>query len=541
MKSITTLLCLTLAALLPATTTQAAEIEAETTIDSVLVSPDSAIVTRTGTVSIPAGSHSLVIRNLPGQVDPSRLVLRMADSTVRIGNLRLRREFQSDFVGQQQQQLEEELQALRFARREVSDRIDSARIQLQFLDSLASGSLGTEQGLVSTDNLSSLLSSLAEAGNGARQTIREAEREVADLDVQIGQIEQQLREFQSRERSTRVATAALSVDVPTDTAFTVSYPVREARWQWQHEARLDSENAFLELTRNANVVQTSGEDWNDVALTITTAQSNRNIVTPEADPLLVGLLSQRPPVREARSLALSARSSSADAVEEVVVSGNYMQTSANVSSTTYRINYRVPGTVTVASGGEQQIFPVDERGVEVDLALRTVPEAHAAAYLEARFTMDDEIPIQGGQMQFYLDGSFIGSAYSPALLPGEEVSLPFGQDERIRVDRLAEEEDTDAGGTFRRASENVRQRYVITSFHDEPVDIEIIGMLPVPQNEDIEVEIDNDATEADIRDIDDKRGTLMWQRRLPPAEAVEIRHFYSIRYPEGEQLDYRRN
>jgi hypothetical protein len=64
-------------------------------------------------------------------------------------------------------------------------------------------------------------------------------------------------------------------------------------------------------------------------------------------------------------------------------------------------------------------------------------------------------------------------------------------------------------------------------------------MLPVSQSDDVEVEIDRDATEADAENIDGKRGSLMWQRRLQPTGTVEIRHFYSIRYPEGEQLDYR--
>ncbi len=527
----TTLLCL-----IPLSP-QAAEIEADSSIDAVLISPDEATITRIGTASLPPGDHSLIIRGLPGRLDPNRLVLRLDDQSVRIGNLRLRREFQNEIVGEEQQRLEAEIEELRFARRQVTDGIASAQTQLQLLDSLASGSLGADEDLLSTDNLTGLLTTLVEAGNNARQSIREAEREVARLDIQIEQLQEQLAAFAARERSTQVATASLRVEAQTETGFSLSYPVQEASWSWQHEARLNSSESFLQLTRNAILGQTSGEDWDNVELTITTVQGSRNINAPDINTRLVSLRSERPRTVDQRAFT-TARAADASA-QEVVVTGSYLNSSVQSTSSDYQVSYRVPGRVSIASGAEQQIFPVDERGMDVDLALVAVPELATAAFLEARFTMEDEIPIQEGQMQFYLDNSFIGSSYVGALLPGEEVSLPFGEDERIRVERLAEEEDDSGGGFLSRAAENVRQRYVLTSFHDEPVDIEILGMLPVSQSDDVEVEIDRDATEADAENIDGKRGSLMWQRRLQPTGTVEIRHFYSIRYPEGEQLDYR--
>jgi uncharacterized protein (TIGR02231 family) len=530
--SLSTLLCL-----IPLTP-QAAEIEADSSIDAVLISPVTATITRTGTASLPPGDHSLIIRGLPGRLDPNRLVLRLDDQSVRIGNLRLRREFQDEIVGEEQQRLEAEIEALRFERRQVTDGIASAQTQLQLLDSLASGSLGADEDLLSTDNLTGLLTTLVDAGNSARQSIREAEREVARLDIQIEQLQEQLAAFAARERSTQVATASLRVESQTETDFSLSYPVQEASWSWQHEARLNSSDAFLQLTRNAILAQTSGEDWNNVELTITTVQGNRNINAPDINTRLVSLQSERLRTMNQRALTTASRVADASA-QEVLVTGAYLNSSVQSTSSDYQVSYRVPGRVSIASGAEQQIFPVDERGIEVDLALVAVPELATAAFLEARFTMEDEIPIQDGQMQFYLDNSFIGSSYVGALLPGEEVSLPFGQDERIRVERLAEQEEDDSGGFLSRAAENVRQRYVLTSFHNQPVDIEILGMLPVSQSDDVEVEIDRDATEADANNIEGKRGSLMWQRRLQPSESVEIRHFYSIRYPEGEQLDYR--
>jgi hypothetical protein len=143
-------------------------------------------------------------------------------------------------------------------------------------------------------------------------------------------------------------------------------------------------------------------------------------------------------------------------------------------------------------------------------------------------------------MQFYRDGSFIGSQRIAGFLPQEEVSLAFGQDERVRVEVLPDEEGSDGGGTFRRgAVDNRRQRFMITSFHDAPKLIEVVARIPVSQNDDIEVEIDADATPADQVDLDDKTGLILWRRLSTGTVPIEIKHYYSIRYPRDRQLFYR--
>jgi hypothetical protein len=54
---------------------RAADIAATIPIDRVTVYRDSAIVTRAGPVEVPAGDHRLILRNLPGELDPASLRL----------------------------------------------------------------------------------------------------------------------------------------------------------------------------------------------------------------------------------------------------------------------------------------------------------------------------------------------------------------------------------------------------------------------------------------------------------------------------------
>jgi uncharacterized protein (TIGR02231 family) len=518
----------------------AVDIQATAAITKVTVSQGSADVTRTGLVAVPAGEHNLIIGGLPGQLDLSRLVISLANDDVRLGNLRVRREDQQNLTGESQQQLQDQLDELSYQRGRIDDTVQSANMQIQLLDSLSSGSLGTLESTFSSNSITEMLSVVSSSSNTARQTIRDAQRRGSRLDIEIEQLRRRLAEFASRNRFSQVAVATVVLPTARDLEFTITYPANGARWTWLYEARLDTDSSFLELGRKVAVNQTTGENWQNVALTITTAHPSSSISPPEIDSLLVSLDPPRQQPQESRRLSSEAMMRTEAGASEDIMVAAYLKSSVDIDSTAYLVDYQIPGDVTINSGGEQQIFPIDERRIDTNLVVRVMPEQDRAAYLEAHFILDDDVPVQPGTMQFYRDGSFIGSQRIAGFLPQEEVSLAFGQDERVRVEVLPDEEGSDGGGTFRRgAVDNRRQRFMITSFHDAPKLIEVVARIPVSQNDDIEVEIDADATPADQVDLDDKTGLILWRRLSTGTVPIEIKHYYSIRYPRDRQLFYR--
>ena len=85
----------------------------------------------------------------------------------------------------------------------------------------------------------------------------------------------------------------LSADNAGPATLSVSYTVRGARWVPMYDARLDSGNKehkpALELVRRAEIVQQTGEDWNDVALAVSTIRTAKGGNAPELPPLIVRL------------------------------------------------------------------------------------------------------------------------------------------------------------------------------------------------------------------------------------------------------------
>ncbi len=516
----------------------AEDFEVVASIDSVTVFEFGAEVTRVGSLTIPAGEHRLLIAGLHPDIEPERLQLSLGSAEIRLGTLQLEEEFDSELVNDEEQRLQAELDALLFDRQAIADEIASANTQLKLLDSVASGALVGDQGSLAVAEITALLDTLSDASNRARQVIRDANQRLQAQDKAIVQKRAELAQVATQQRSQQRLTVSVTSEAETNSEVSITYPVEEAWWDWVYEARLDTESRALEIQRKVAVEQASGEDWSDVRLNITTADPDANTATPQLDSLLVDLYQPQP-------MALSrARQESFSDLEEVIVTGDFTRRAANASfaqevASQYVVDFRIPGTVSIGADSQPQILPIDQRRVAVDLVTRVVPEADDSAYLEARFVQEGTTPLQAGEMQFYRDGAFIGSRYVSSFLPEEEISLPFGKDERVRVQTVTEEQQSREGGTFRRnAIEDHRVSYLLTSFHDQAIDLELLARIPVSQNQAIEVEVADDATPFDEVDVEEQTGIVLWKRRAEPTDTIEIRHFYSVAFPRDERLDY---
>jgi uncharacterized protein (TIGR02231 family) len=269
------------------------------------------------------------------------------------------------------------------------------------------------------------------------------------------------------------------------------------------------------------------------------------VATPQINSLFLDLQMPPPPRPEsfgmAKRSAIGQAASPAEAaapadLREVIVTGGRRQ--ATASSTDYIAEYKIPSRVSLSADREPRLYPIAEDEFDVDLVVRIVPSASHVAHLESVFKYQSQLPIEAGQLELYRDGAYVGAAETQAFLPGAEVRMPFGADERIRVAVRQEPAQSGQRGVIAKQTvKETRQRFEVTSYHPAPIAVEIIDRIPVSKNADIHVEILKGATEATIKDFEGKPGLLLWKLDTSPQKAVSIRHYYSVQYPSGRELD----
>ena len=98
----------------------------------------------------------------------------------------------------------------------------------------------------------------------------------------------------------------------------------------------------------------------------------------------------------------------------------------------------------------------------------------------------EALPIEAGRLQLYRDGAYVGEADTPAFLPGAQVRMPFGVDERLHVTIRDEATQSGEKGLLgRQTSKETRQRIDITNHHPVAMAVEVVDRVPVSKNEDV--------------------------------------------------------
>ncbi|HEV2701390.1 MAG TPA: mucoidy inhibitor MuiA family protein, partial [Steroidobacteraceae bacterium] len=252
-------------AIVPAASVIAADLPADAHIDHVTVYRQGALVTRVAQVAIPAGSHRLILRGLPADVDEKTLEVTVGDAGVQLGTIEVVRINEANFVSEPERELRRRIEEAGDQEAVLKDEVATADSQLKLLDSLAANPAGSpNKAVVDSANLASVLGTMASGESGARKRVRDANLQLRTLDRQIEQLKADLSKVATKSKRSTEVRAAVLASAPVTAGVAVSYKVGDAGWDWIYQARLDTAKKHLVLDRQGSVTQGTGEDWKDV-------------------------------------------------------------------------------------------------------------------------------------------------------------------------------------------------------------------------------------------------------------------------------------
>ena len=290
---------LVMVAALAAMPSRAADLDATSVVDAVIVYPDGASVTRVVTLDLPAGDNSAVLKDFPLTLDPSSLrVEGDAGAKLTIGSIDARPPRAAPPVNLPE--LDKRIEALKDERVNLQGAINAATARRKFAERFAEASpagIGDKGEARPISEWRAAFAAVAEEIASADTAIRDAERKQRELDREIARLEQDKAQKPPAKLEVRIELAASAA---TKATLRVSYAVRNARWAPLYDARLDTggrdRKPALELVRRAEITQNTGEDWSDVALTVSTVRTARGGSAPDLNSLIV---QYPPPLRPA--------------------------------------------------------------------------------------------------------------------------------------------------------------------------------------------------------------------------------------------------
>ncbi|MGE3065581.1 MAG: mucoidy inhibitor MuiA family protein [Hyphomicrobiaceae bacterium] len=547
------------AGLVPA---QAAEIRAGSRVQSVIVFPVGAEVARIAKVKLEAGDHSILFNDLPAAAIASSIrVEGKATGKLQIGSVDSRRVMvprnDAASAASDRRRIELEIERLKDERAVQDAAIQAAEAQQTLLKNLAElpgrpVPAGTNPQPV---DWTQILSLLGQRVGDVQKTILDIRIKQRDIDRRVADLEKELAKLAPGQDQRTEVKVFVHAGAPLESDLVVRYQVASASWLPLYDARLMTGTKAvapkLQLVRRASIQQRSGESWDDVALTLSTARPNAGTAAPELTPVTVDFERERPPPPPVAMAPAPARGMVRDEararVGAVAEKAREMQADqavqaqdvrASIELQAFQALYAIPGRVTVPATGEAKRLQIDEVQLDPVLSVRTVPKRDQKAFLYAKLVLARDTPILPGQVSLFRDGTFVGNGRLPLLAPGEEHELGFGVDDAVRVRYAVVEEKRGETGLISSSKTEARNyRITIKNLHERPIVVTTLDQMPVSQNQDIKVELLGKVAPTK-KDVDDKRGVLAWEAKIEPDEERTVEFGYRISWPAAKKIEF---
>jgi uncharacterized protein (TIGR02231 family) len=534
----------------------AAPVPVTSRITAVAVYPDRAVLTRLGRVELPAGDSELVLDGLPAAlVDESLQVSGRGTAAATILDVNLRRTFLETSPDPRLRALDEELANLQREDEALVARLkqlDEQRSLLQRIEAAltATPTKDSPTARPSLDEWQRLLAFQAENLTRLAGDQQSLQLQRSALAAKIAAVEAQLNEIRGRSpqrRSQKAATLRVSASRAGTLELSVSYTTPGASWSAAYDARLRAETRAIDVTYYGVIRNGTGEDWNGVALTLSTARPGLGGGAPTLSPWVVEPVRPMPTAYLAQGVASSEFKSARRAAgppEALTLAGSApAESDATVAEATVQTGlssatFRIEAPLSLPSDRSAQKVVITTLNCPAELRYETAPKLIEAAYLSASSTNRSDFPWLAGPVNAFLGDTFIATSALRAVMPGETFALSLGVDDSIAVKRRIVKRFTEDTG-LTNSGRRITHEYVVTLTNNKKTAERIVLREPTPVSRDEKIvikvitpaerDISSAAAPKEIsREAD---GILAWRIDLKPGEKREVPIKLTIEHP----------
>jgi uncharacterized protein (TIGR02231 family) len=539
----------------------------ESRISAATVYVDRAVITRIATIELAAGEHAIVFERLPAALlDQSLQASGRGTAGATILDVNAQTAYVDFTPNARVQELEEQLRGLQKQQRTLDDRAVILGEQCEFVKRMLQASTGTViyplggdaahgGGTVARPTLDDWqkLYAYSEDTFGKIATEQQSlDNQREDLKAKQTALEQQLNEVRgARGKSYKTVTVRVAVTEPGRLDVTLKYAVPGASWAPSYDARLRAAERAVELSYFGLVRNGTGEDWNDIALTLSTARPSLGGGAPELRPWIVdvarpipvdlpvaaGMMREKAARDEVRlqTFNVAAEAAAGEGQREDKDASFLAATvQAGVTSATFKI----PVAVTIPANNTTQKVSIAAAKLAANLQYQATPKVMETAFLSAYAVNNTDYPFLAGAMNTFLDETFVAASRLKTVMPGEKFELQLGADEGIAIKRKLVNRFTENTGLTSKGR-RITYEFLVTITNNKKTAERVVFKEPVPvsRNEKIEVALltpageDVGAKENPKEVTREEDGKLVWRLDLKPGEKREVPLKFSVEYP----------
>lgn len=325
-----------------------------------------------------------------------------------------------------------------------------------------------------------------------------------------------------------------------NTQIDLSYLVGNVSWQPFYDIRIKDNKSNVQFFLKANITQSTGEDWNNVNLKLTTANPAEGGIKPELQTNWLGFGKKIIPAMLASRKYLRNRSQQSPSLEDtkeeemlkklsgVNSSGyKYLDVSQNMFNTEFETNI----AYTIPSDNQNHQVDLTSFAQNAIYGYAVVPKLNKEVFVTAQVLANDLINQISGEANVYYDGTFTGKTFiSPTA--NDTLLLTLGKDKRIQVERIKLKDYSSKSLFGSTKKEQTTYEIKVKNTHKDTITLTIEDQIPVSNNSEIEVKL----LEYQGATYDANTGKLTWKLELKADESKSVKFSFEVKHPKDKPL-----
>ncbi|MCB1172288.1 MAG: DUF4139 domain-containing protein [Leptospiraceae bacterium] len=299
------------------------------------------------------------------------------------------------------------------------------------------------------------------------------------------------------------------------------YQVSDVHWQSFYDLRGVTDKSSFDLVARARIRQASGENWENVQITLSAARPAAGTSPGILQPWRVVSSSLGGNMqREQQKNELGNMERDTDS-----------QTTAVAATEASSFQYTLKTIESIQSDGAAHEIELQRSQLQGSLTHVAIPALSSFVYIRANLKNTSGMPIFAGEMGIYLDANYIGqSRLNRQIANGESFPVDMGVDQRLRLKRKLLRGEVAGTGVFSKSVQVVNTWQIeLANFSSQKQTIVVYDRYPIAADPNIATTFGGANPEAKP----DQNGIIKWKIEPGPGAVRQIEFTYSMSFPEA--------
>ena len=357
------------------------------------------------------------------------------------------------------------------------------------------------------------------------------------------ELEQRLEGDVSKEKTLSKGKIVLQVmsDTPQKADFSLSYVTPLAGWFPFYELRADNINSPLSLLYKGEIYQTTGVDWKNIKLTLSSGNPNvRNEITLlkawflrfgnrySAETMEINAYRRSNTFAAAEMRVADVK----DVAKEEMVEAT-MNDYTDVSENQLNTSFEITTPYDILSNGREYSVALKELKIKAKYEYYSAPRVDNGVYLVASIDEYSQYNLLNGEANIIFEDMYVGKTMISPNQTTESMQLTMGNDKKISIKRekIADKSETKFISSYK--EQTFTYEITVKNNKKETINLKLKDQYPISTNEKIQVELLEDSK----AEVNTETGILTWNTTLKAGESKKYRLSYKVKYPKSEVIE----